>query len=340
MTNALTTEDFIQRSIEAHKPYHEHYDYSKAIYIKTTKKITITCKFHGDFEVIAATHLGGAHCNKCNKMINSIIKEENIRLQKIANNYEIQEKAKDFYNRVDERFGRFNYSKSVFENMSTPIIIKCTWHGEFEQTPSVHLSHLTGCPECNQLVAKWRNDRTTPAFIKKARKVHGWLYEYDKVEFIDNKTPITIICPDHGVFNQTPSNHLRGGGCQKCGGRFGAKETEWIEYMEERIGYSLVTDHTTLKMADGKVYFPDAYDPDTKTVYEFDGDYYHGNPNRYAPDQTNYTSKKTMGELYEATLKKKSDLETNGYTVLSIWESEWDAFKTTLPDRFPNIKAA
>ena len=85
-------------------------------------------------------------------------------------------------------------------------------------------------------------------------------------------------------------------------------------------------------MNNGKIYYPDAYDPDTKTVYEFNGDYHHGNPIKYKPHIMNTLMYKTMGELYEDTINKKIDLESNGYTVLSIWESEWDAFKITLRD--------
>lgn len=35
-------------------------------------------------------------------------------------------------------------------------------------------------------------------FIEKAREIHGDKYDYSKVEYINNKTPVTIICKVHG----------------------------------------------------------------------------------------------------------------------------------------------
>ena len=46
--------------------------------------------------------------------------------------------------------------------------------------------------------------------------MHGDKYDYSKVEYINNHIPITIICPEHGEFEQTPCNHLNGAGCPKC----------------------------------------------------------------------------------------------------------------------------
>lgn len=57
---------------------------------------------------------------------------------------------------------------------------------------------------------------TTEEFIKKAREVHGDRYDYSKVEYVNSKEKVTIICPEHGEFMQVPSMHLRGHGCAKC----------------------------------------------------------------------------------------------------------------------------
>jgi len=54
-------------------------------------------------------------------------------------------------------------------------------------------------------------------FIEKARNVHGNKYDYSNVEYENYNTKICIICPEHGEFWQTPSNHLKGCGCPKCG---------------------------------------------------------------------------------------------------------------------------
>ena len=59
---------------------------------------------------------------------------------------------------------------------------------------------------------------TTTDFIQNAQKVHGYRYDYSKVNYIRAIQAVTIICKQHGEFLQRPSNHLMGRGCRKCGG--------------------------------------------------------------------------------------------------------------------------
>jgi hypothetical protein len=54
-------------------------------------------------------------------------------------------------------------------------------------------------------------------FIKKAREIHGDKYDYSKVDYKSGDIKVNIICPEHGIFNQSPYSHLSGSGCPKCG---------------------------------------------------------------------------------------------------------------------------
>jgi len=47
--------------------------------------------------------------------------------------------------------------------------------------------------------------------------LHGSIYDYSMARYLDSKTPVTILCPDHGMFNQSPDTHLSGSGCPACG---------------------------------------------------------------------------------------------------------------------------
>ena len=54
-------------------------------------------------------------------------------------------------------------------------------------------------------------------FIAKARIKYGDKYDYSKVNYISSRTKVCIICPKHGEFWQTPSNHLHPfEGCEGC----------------------------------------------------------------------------------------------------------------------------
>lgn len=59
-------------------------------------------------------------------------------------------------------------------------------------------------------------------------------------------------------------------------------------------------------------------------AYEFDGDFWHGNPAIYDSNDINPRNKKSFGELYTKTVEKHNLLKKAGYTVISIWESDFN----------------
>ena len=66
-------------------------------------------------------------------------------------------------------------------------------------------------------MAKNNTKKTTQLFINDAIAIHGDRYDYSLVEYHNNKTPVKVICPIHGVFEQKPNQHLSGQGCPDCG---------------------------------------------------------------------------------------------------------------------------
>ena len=70
-------------------------------------------------------------------------------------------------------------------------------------------------------------------FIKRAKEIHGNKYDYSKVNYVNNNTKVSIICPKHGEFWQTPSCHLSRCGCPICGGRKKLTKEEFIERAKE-----------------------------------------------------------------------------------------------------------
>ena len=58
---------------------------------------------------------------------------------------------------------------------------------------------------------------TKEQFIEKARAIHGYKYDYTKVNYEKSQIKVEIICPTHGSFFQIPNSHLSGSGCIKCG---------------------------------------------------------------------------------------------------------------------------
>ena len=150
----------------------------------------------------------------------------------------------EFIDKAKEVHGnKYDYSKVNYINSQEKVCIVCHEHGEFWQLPFKHLKGQ-GCPKCfrNNLsdILKFSIDE----FIKKAKEKHGYKYDYSKVEYINNKTKVCIICPEHGEFWQTPHNHLKGYGCSKCSGNYLHTLNEFIEKSKEihgdKYGYSKV----------------------------------------------------------------------------------------------------
>lgn len=105
---------------------------------------------------------------------------------------------------------KYDYSKVDYKHSKIPVKILCKIHGYYNQMPVNHLQG-SGCPKCG---STYRLD--VEEFVKKARRVHGDLYNYSNVEYKNSKTPIKIFCKIHGYFSQIPAAHLQGHGCPKC----------------------------------------------------------------------------------------------------------------------------
>ena len=207
MGKKLTTEQFIEKAKQVHG---DKYDYSKTEYINARTKVCIICPIHGEFCQLPSVHLSNHGCPKCSK---------NAKLDQDS----FLQKCKDVHGNF------YDYSKTKFVTSHEKIIIICPIHGEFEQQAYVHIQGH-GCPICAGNIK-----RDTNQFITEAKKIHGSFYDYSKVNYVNALEKITIICPIHGEFEQTPKEHLcRGQGCPKCAREYVKEElrlttSEFIE---------------------------------------------------------------------------------------------------------------
>lgn len=64
---------------------------------------------------------------------------------------------------------------------------------------------------------------TTEQFIQKSQEIHGDLYDYSQTVYKHSQTKVSIICSQHGVYEQTAKSHLNGRGCPICGRESQAK---------------------------------------------------------------------------------------------------------------------
>jgi len=308
------TKLFIEK---ARKIHGNKYDYSLVEYINNSTKISITCKEHGLFEQQPNNHLMGKKCKKC-----SI---ENIKIKLRSNTKEFIEKSITIYG------DKYDYSKVEYIDNSTKIIIICKEHREFEQKPADHLSG-NGCQICGKISSRLTQTSNITEFIEKSITIHGDKYDYSKVEYIKAIIKVIIVCKTHGEFDQTPNNHLNGNGCPKCVcNNYSKSSIKYLNFMEkynniqiqhaENVGEHIIK--TTNYSADG-------YCEETNTIYEFHGDFWHGNPKIYDQISINKRTGKTFGELYQKTLKREQQIKDLGYNLVVIWEHDWNKINQSI----------
>lgn len=131
-----------------------------------------------------------------------------------------------FINKSIIKFGnKYDYSKINYVNSLTKVEIKCNLHNTFFfQVPSEHLRGKNGCPLCQKkkkvIVVKYPKNLnkllSNDEFIKRSIKYHGNKFDYSLSNYINSKTKVKIICPNHGIFEQLPSSHIRGKSCKLC----------------------------------------------------------------------------------------------------------------------------
>ena len=211
ITQVTNTTSFIIKAKEIHG---DKYDYTKSLYVKSQQPICIICPQHGEFWQTPNNHISGQGCPMCGRENQTSKRNGGLDAFIVA---------------AKKKHGtRYDYQKAQYINATTKICIICPEHGEFWQTPSKHLNCEVACPVCaNKLV-------NTDIFIDKAKLIHGDNYDYSKVEYVDARSKVCIVCPEHGEFWQSPHGHLSGKQCPKCVGGIGYSQAQFIEMAKEK----------------------------------------------------------------------------------------------------------
>lgn len=186
--------------------------------------------------------------------------------------------------------------------------------------PALHLQGQ-GCPECGKIKSESKRKSTTDEFIEKAHKLYCNLYEYSKTKYLDCFSKVVITCRKHGDWEQSPSRHLSGFGCPKCS--YNNNISKIANLWLDSVGVPDDKNHREVKhLIPGRRFVTDGYMPETNTVYEFYGDRIHGNPKIYDGAAISPIGK-SYGDLYRATIDREISFINAGYSLVTIWESEF-----------------
>ena len=105
----------------------------------------------------------------------------------------------------------------------------------------------------------------------------------------------------------------------------------WLLFMEKR--YLTEIQHARNIgefVIPGTRYKADGYIKSSNTIFEFHGDFWHGNPELYDENEMNPRVGITYGELYNQTLAKSKIILDKGYNLIEIWENDWKKYITSI----------
>lgn len=296
-TQRLTIEDFIKRARAVHG---DKYDYSVAIYINTMTKLEIKCIIdnHGSFFQCPNSHISQkSGCPKCKGITLHNHQRSNLE---------------DFIKKAVKRHGeKYSYTVSIYVNNTTPLEVICFSHGSFWIKPVRHTDSGVGCPKCS---CKRTQEEAIEIFMNK----HLGKYDYSKFTYEKILKKSIIICPvdEHGEFLQHFASHAAGQGCPKCviGNVTSKIENEWLD--------TLTISHRQFRIPNTRI-LVDGYDVVTNTVYQFHGDFWHGNPDIYKAQDINPRTKEKYGDAYLRTQNTDQRIRELGYNLVIMWENDW-----------------
>lgn len=268
----LTTKKFIEKSKKIHG---NKYDYSKTIYRGAHIKVKIICPIHGEFFQTASNHINTkCACPNCANIKRSLAHSRSI--------LEYINLAKKVHR------NKYDYSKVLYKSAHKKIIIICPIHGKFLQSPNNHLKGC-GCQKCRNILLSKRQTSTTDAFIRKANLIHNHYYDYSLVKYKTAIKKVKIICPEHGVFLQTPNAHLNGSGCPRH--HLSKGELKIINWLtKNNIKFISQKSFNDLIGKNRKLYF-DFYLPRYGLLIEYDGQQHFKSNNRFTKNQVNKIKK-------------------------------------------------
>ena len=111
-----------------------------------------------------------------------------------------------------------DYSESIYIDAKTKIQFRCKKHNYlFIQTSNNHFKSKQPCNLCLNESRRESFSDGLDVFKNKINDLYGEKFDFDKAIYINQRTPITLICKKHNkLIIKEPQVFLRGHGCDQC----------------------------------------------------------------------------------------------------------------------------
>lgn len=148
-----------------------------------------------------------------------------------------------------DNYENFIFFGDTYNGALTKMKIQCRKCQDiFWRTPANHIFLKQSCGKC-----VGTKKHTLQSFIDKSNIVHKNKYDYSKSVYVTNKNSVIIICPVHGEFTQRPDDHMKGRGCDRCGGSSTMNTEEFISKAKALHGETYTYDKVKYKRNSIKV---------------------------------------------------------------------------------------
>jgi len=193
------------------------FDYSKFVYVNAKTKSIIICPDHGEYLQTPEKHLTSKHgCKLCWEVEKNKINRGYVKGRDIISKDDFLQRCYDKYD------NKFSYDLSSYKGMGgDEIKVFCPEHGIFKAKPHNHLSKSTkyGCLKCsnkNRVINKTQDYDLVISSLK-VKYNEKYIYpEYNRTDYVNKKSKIDIICPEHGKYIKSVQKHLSGQYCFQC----------------------------------------------------------------------------------------------------------------------------
>lgn len=222
--------------------------------------------------------------------------------------YEIEQKSPRYLNnKIDKET---LYKLYIEENYSASEIAK-KYHSTKKTILLLLSKYEIKKPKDNTQLSRFKSNHNElqNRVLLNSNEFEKFIIEND----IKTKTKLSEFL---GISYCTINTYLRKYGLKKYfSKRYNTDESRWLD----SIG---IPNEDKCRQVYIDKYIVDGFDPNTNTVYEYLGDYWHGNPKVFNKNDINKTNGKKFGELYEKSMEKINHLESMGYNVVYVWEND------------------
>ena len=272
-----------------------NWNWDGVVVMGSKQKLTLDCPEHGAFQVsfnaLMTSRRGVTPCARCNQVTRGL---------------DARISVNEWVRRIEQTWGdAIRVVPTSIGRCQEKAQFVCSKHGGFEST-LLDVTNGHGCPTCGkERFGQWLDASvrvSAEEFQERATLSRGGRYDYDLSTYVDQRTPMRMICKDHGEFWQIPRNHTTlEANCPRCSNHASSGEAAVADYIRS-LGFEV---QTRVRKFDGKEM--DILVEEQNLAVEYCGLYWHGDN---VKEPFYHADKMHLAERY-------------GYRLVTVFEDEW-----------------